>query len=76
MASAQKRLHAGVLDHDAIQAGNKTLEHTKKFLSRYLAYCDKYKYEVMQYLQHNIVFSGKSVRNGFLEEILEDTNQI
>ena len=63
-----------MLDYDAMQAGNKTLEHTKKFLSRYLAYCDTLKYEVMAYLQYNVVFNGKVIRNGFLEEILEETN--
>ena len=30
----------------------------------------------MQYLIHNKEFVGKSIREGFLEEILEGTNQI
>lgn len=42
----------------------------------YLAFCEKNKFETMRYLMHNIVFVGKSIRIGFLEEILEETNQL
>ena len=52
-----------------------TLEHTKKFLTKYLAYCNKYKYQVLQYVMRQMVFVGKNMREGFLEEILEGTNQ-
>lgn len=52
-----------------------TLEHTKKFLTKYLAYCNKYKYDVLQYMMRQMVFVGKNMREGFLEEILEGTNQ-
>ena len=76
MQTAQSRLHGLVSDEDSRQSGNKTLEHTKKFLTKYLAYCEKNKYEVIQYLMHNIVFVGKSMRIGFLEEVLEETNQL
>lgn len=41
---------------------------------QYLAYCDTYKYEVLQYMMHNKEFVGKNIREGFLEEILEGTN--
>ena len=56
--------------------GSGTLEHTKQFLMKYLAYCKKNKFQVLQYLMHNMVFVGKNMREGFLEEILEGTNQI
>ena len=56
--------------------GSATLEHTKRFLIYYLAYCKRNKFAVMQYLIHNMVFIDKEMRNGFLEEILEGTNQI
>ena len=50
------------------------LENTKKFLTIYLAYCHTNKYAVMRYMMANKEFEGKSIREGFLEEILEGTN--
>lgn len=76
MQTAQTRLHGSFSDEYARLSGNKTLEHAKKFLTMYLAYCEKNKFETMRYLMHNIVFVGKSIRIGFLEEILEETNQL
>lgn len=56
--------------------GSGTLEHTKQFLMTYLAYCPKNKYLVLQYIMKNMIFMGRNMRQGFLEEILEGTNQI
>ena len=79
MLNAQVRLHGVVRDDDQnikAKMGSGALEHTKQFLMYYLAYCQKNKFQVLQYLMHNMVFVGKNMRDGFLEEILEGTNQI
>ena len=57
-----------------VMTGNGTLEHTKQFLMTYLAYCPKNKYLVLQYMMKNMIFMGRNMRQGFLEEILEGTN--
>ena len=76
MINAQGRLHGTIRDNDQGATGRSTLEHTKQFLAQYLAYCEKNKYEVLQYMMHNVVFVGKGMRDGFLEEIVEGTNAI
>ena len=56
--------------------GSGTLEHTKQFLMTYLAYCNRNKFEVLEYIMQSMIFKGKNMRQGFLQEILEGTNQI
>jgi len=55
--------------------GNNTLESLKRFLTEYLAYCEKNRYHVLKYVMDTIVFdTSKKIRTPFLEEILEGTN--
>lgn len=77
ISSSQQRLRGTVKDNDQMKAmGNRTLEHTKKFLIKYLVYCQRNKYQVLQYLMHKDIFVGKRIRYSLLEEILEGSNQI
>ena len=79
MFNAQQRLHGIVKEEGAsvrVLMGSGTLEHTKQFLMTYLAYCQKNKYLVLQYVMQSMIFMGRNMRQGFLEEILEGTNQI
>ena len=53
------------------------IEHTKKFLSRYLAHCSDNKYSVNRHIMYNVVIMEKKhMRNSFIDEILEGANQI
>jgi len=53
------------------------IEHTKKFLARYLAHCSDNKYSVNQHIMYNVVIMEKKhMRNSFIDEILEGANQI
>ena len=53
MQNATKRLSGGKKEDNAKlrkELGNNTLESLKRFLTEYLAYCEKNKYHVLQYL--------------------------
>ena len=57
------------------EMGNRTLEHLKRFMMGYLAYCNKNKYHVLSYLTQMMVNdTSKNLRTPFLEEILEGAN--
>ena len=65
MFNAQQRLHGMVREEDAslrAMMGSGTLEHTKQFLMTYLAYCNRNKFEVLQYIMQSMIFVGKNMR--------------
>lgn len=84
MKLAQDRLHGLIPDVETskskkliFSAGDRLVEHTKKFLSRYLAHCSENRYRVNHYMMTSVLLrEKKSVRSSFIEEILEGANQI
>lgn len=58
-------------------AGDRLIEYSKKFLSRYIAHCTQNRSEVNRYIMEGICLRNLlHVRTSFIEEILEGANQI
>ena len=84
MKLSQDRMHGLVPDLEVnksarlmYSAGDRMVEHSKKFLSRYIAHCSQNRYSVNHYIMTGVLLRGnKSVRTSFIEEILEGANQL
>lgn len=79
---SQDRLHGLVADVDVssrqrlfFNAGDRLIEHSKKFLSRYIAHCAQNRYEINHYLMTGVILRDqRQVRTSLIEEILEGSN--
>ena len=82
MSLASKHLHTRVSKQKKqakeleVTAGVRLVEHAKKFLHQYLVHCRANKFNVLRYLVCAVNFDGKRMRQSFIEEILEGTNQL
>ena len=57
--------------------GTRFIEHTKRFLARYIASCpDQDRYEVLRYVMCGVIYKAKTMRVTFTQEILELANDL
>ena len=80
----QERMHGIIEERDKsnrfkfyFSASARQIELIKKFLSLYITHCNENKYTVLNYLMQQVVLKDKKyLRNSFIDELLESSNQL